>query len=152
MALSRMYEAVLGWTLRFRWVVPILGLAILGATAFMFTQLQTGFMPEMDEGAFIIDFYTPAGSSLAESDRLVARIDEILKNTPEVASFSRRIGTELGFSITEANKGDYAVMLKTNRKRKMDDIIADVRSQIKAASPGLDVDLHQVLGLSLIHI
>jgi CzcA family heavy metal efflux pump len=144
-ALSRGYESALKLTLRYRWIVPVLGIGILGATFLMMGQLRTGFMPEMDEGAFILDFFTPPGSSLAESDRLVQRVDRILKATPEVESFSRRIGTELGFSITEANKGDYAVMLKTNRHKSMEEVIADVRAKVKEASPGLDPDLHQVL-------
>ncbi len=144
-ALARTYERVLRFTLRHRWVVPILGLGILAVTVLMMGQLKSGFMPEMDEGAFILDFYTPPGSSLAESDRLVQRVDAILKDTPEVDTFSRRIGTELGFSITEANKGDYAIMLKSNRKRGMDDVISDVRQRVHEASPGLGADLHQVL-------
>src|SRR5262249_27978274 len=102
--LIRLYEKVLRFSLRQRWAVPLVGVALIAATLFFAKQLGTGFMPEMDEGAFVLDYWTPPGTSLAESDRLLMQIEQILKETPEVAAFSRRTGTELGFAITEPNR------------------------------------------------
>jgi multidrug efflux pump subunit AcrB len=102
-------------------------------------------MPTMDEGAFVLDYWTPPGSSLQESDRLLRQVDGILAKTPEIGSFSRRTGTELGFAITEPNRGDYAVMLKPGSRRNIEDVMGEVREKIHADIPGLDVEFIQVL-------
>ena len=141
----RIYEGVLGGLLRAKWLVaPIIALTLLG-TWFVANKLQTGFMPAIDEGSFVLDYWSPPGSSLEESDRLLKKVDDILLSTPEVETFSRRTGTEMGFAITESNRGDYAIMLKPNRKRNIDQVIAEVRSKVQEQVGGLDVEFVQVL-------
>lgn len=140
-----LYERALRWGLRHRRIVMAGAAVIAIVTVIMGTRLGTGFMPTMDEGAFILDYWTPPGTSLAESDRLLRKIEAILKTTPEVKAYSRRTGTELGFAITEANRGDFAIMLKSSRKRNIDDIMDAVRDRIKVDAPGVDVDFVQVL-------
>lgn len=141
----KFYEKLLHFGLRHRWVLPVSALAIVGATVFFASKLGTGFMPTMDEGAFILDYWTPPGTSLAESDRLLKRIEAVLQETPEVGAFSRRTGTELGFAITEPNRGDFSVILKSQRKRTIDAIMDDIRDKVKDVAPGVDVDFVQVL-------
>ncbi len=103
-------------------------------------------LPEMDEGGFVIDYLTPAGSSLSETNRVVGHVERMLREIPEVESTSRRTGLELGLSaVTEANRGDILVKLKTKRSRDIEEIIADVRAEIKREEPALDVDFVQVL-------
>jgi multidrug efflux pump subunit AcrB len=100
----------------------------------------------MDEGGFILDYYTPPGSSLAESDRILQHLEEIVRSQPEVENTSRRTGLQLGLAaVTEANRGDFTVKLKKDRKRGIDDIISDIRSEIKKTEPGADVEFVQVL-------
>jgi multidrug efflux pump subunit AcrB len=100
----------------------------------------------MDEGGFVIDYIMPAGSSLAETNRVIAHIEQMLREVPEVESTSRRTGLQLGLAaVTEANTGDIVVKLKAKRSRAIDDIIGDVRSDIKAQEPALDVEFIQVL-------
>ncbi len=140
-----LYEWVLRRSLRARWLMVPAVIAILGLTFWFGSHLQTGFMPTMDEGAFILDYLTPPGTTLAESDRLLKKIEAVLKETPEVAGYSRRTGTELGFAITEPNKGDFAVILKPNRKRGIEEVIADVRKRVGEDAPGVDVDFSQIL-------
>lgn len=144
-AILRGYERTLRSLLRRNWLVVPIVAATVGLTVFFATRLDTGFMPSMDEGAFVLDYQTPPGTSLAESDRLLRKVDAILLATPEVASFSRRTGTELGFAITEPNRGDYAVMLKKGHRRPIDDVIADVRAKVEDLGPGLDAEFIQVL-------
>lgn len=141
----RFYTKTLQFGLRHRWLLPTSIGVILLVTLSLGRQLGTGFMPAMDEGAFVLDYWTPPGTSLAESNRLIFRIEEILKETPEVASFSRRLGTELGFAITEPNRGDFAVTLKPNRKRNIEAVIEEVRGKVAEAAPGVDADFIQVL-------
>src|SRR5205085_7130752 len=102
-----------------------------------------GFMPPMDEGAFVLDYWTPPGTSLAESDRLLHQIENILKETPELRSFSRRTGTELGFFITEPNRGDFAVTLKPGRRRNIEAVMDELRDKISETVPGVEIDFVQ---------
>ncbi|MGB9463473.1 MAG: efflux RND transporter permease subunit [Candidatus Acidiferrum sp.] len=111
-----------------------------------YKSLETALLPEMDEGGFILDYYTPPGSSLAESDRILQHIEQILRATPEVENTSRRTGLQLGLAaVTEANRGDFTVRLKRDRKRGIDEVIEDVRGQIKESEPVADVEFVQVL-------
>ena len=144
-AVLRGYERVLKALLRRKWVVVPLVAATVAATAFFATRLETGFMPTMDEGAFVLDYRTPPGTSLAESDRLLRGVDKILLATPDIATFSRRTGTELGFAITEPNRGDYAVMLKEHGRRPIETVIEEVRGKVAELGPGLNPEFIQVL-------
>jgi CzcA family heavy metal efflux pump len=103
-------------------------------------------LPAMDEGGFILDYITPAGSSLAETNRVVSHVEQILRSAPEVESTSRRTGMQLGLAaVTEANTGDISVKLKADRSRSIDEVIADVREKITQQEPALDVEFIQVL-------
>ncbi len=103
-------------------------------------------LPEMDEGGFVVDYLTPAGTSLTETNRIVGHVEQMLREVPEVESTSRRTGLELGLSaVTEANRGDILVKLKAKRSRAIDDIIADLRADIKQQEPALDIEFVQVL-------
>jgi multidrug efflux pump subunit AcrB len=103
-------------------------------------------LPEMDEGGFVIDYIMPAGSSLAETNRAVGHVEQILRETPEVESTSRRTGLQLGLAaVTEANTGDVLVKLKAKRDRDVEEIMAELREKIKQQEPALDLDFIQVL-------
>ena len=103
-------------------------------------------LPEMDEGGFVLDYLMPAGSSLTETNRVVGHVEQMLREVPEVESTSRRTGLQLGLSaVTEANRGDILVKLKAKRSRDIEEIIADVRADIKQQEPALDIEFVQVL-------
>jgi CzcA family heavy metal efflux pump len=111
-----------------------------------YEALDTDLLPAMDEGGFILDYFTPSGSSLAESDRILQHVEEIVRSQPEVESTSRRTGLQLGLAaVTEANRGDFTVKLKRDRKRSIDEIISDIRSEIEQTEPGAKADFVQVL-------
>ncbi len=113
---------------------------------FSYKALGTDLLPHMDEGGFILDYVTPPGSSLQETNRMVSHMEQIVRTLPEVESTSRRTGLQLGLAaVTEANTGDISVKLKDQRSRTVDEIIADVRAKVTAAEPAVDVDFHQVL-------
>src|SRR6185503_2417103 len=107
----------------------------------------TGFLPEMDEGSFIFDYWTPGGTALAETDRQLHIIEDILRKTPEVTGTARRTGAELGLFATEQNTGDIAVRLKplSQRSSSSFEIIDDVRTRINAAVPRLHIEFVQIL-------
>ena len=128
-----------------RWLS--LGAVVLVVLSFAAYQLLgSDLLPEMDEGGFIVDYLTPAGSSLQETNRVISHIEQILHEIPEVESTSRRTGLQLGLAaVTEANTGDISVKLKSKRSRAIDDIMAEVRDKVKAQEPSADVDLKQQL-------
>ncbi len=100
-----------------------------------YKALGSDLLPEMDEGGFILDYFTPSGSSLAESDRILQHIEEIVRSQPEVENTSRRTGLQLGLAaVTEANRGDFTVKLKSDRKRDIDEVISDIRSENPAVA------------------
>ncbi len=100
----------------------------------------------MDEGGFILDYFTPPGSSLAESNRILLRLEEVLHSKKEVENTSRRTGLQLGpAAVTEANNGDFTVKLKKDRDRGIDEVIADIRSEIEEGEPGTKVEFIQLL-------
>ncbi len=108
--------------------------------------LGSDLLPEMDEGGFILDYWTPPGSSLAESDRILQHMEEIVRSQPEVENTSRRTGLQLGLAaVTEANRGDFTVKLKRDRKRDIDEVISDIRSEIEQTEPAAKVEFIQVL-------
>jgi multidrug efflux pump subunit AcrB len=120
------------------------GLVALSYLCYTFSG--SDLLPEMDEGGFVIDYIMPAGSSLAETNRVVNHVEQMLRELPEVESTSRRTGLQLGLAaVTEANSGDILVKLKAKRDRAIDEIMADVRADIKREEPALDVDFIQVL-------
>lgn len=108
--------------------------------------LQTGFLPEMDEGAIVLDYKSPAGTSLDETDRMLRDVEKLLKTVPDIQSYSRRTGTQMGFFITEPNKGDYLIQLKKARSRTTGEVIDDIRKKVEASQPALAVDFGQVIG------
>ncbi|HEX4851510.1 MAG TPA: efflux RND transporter permease subunit, partial [Puia sp.] len=138
-----------------RWVAffirrPWLSLIIMGGFAFaifwILPRLETGFLPEMDEGTIVLDYSSPPGTSLQETDRILHQVEKIIIATPEVASYSRRTGAELGFFVTEPNRGDYLIELKKDRKKTTEEVIADIRKQVESTQPALRVDFGQEIG------
>jgi len=144
--LFRPYASLLRFALEHRLVMALFALVLIGASYFCFSQLGQDLLPAMDEGGFIVDYVMPAGSSLADTNRVITRVEKILRDTPEVESTSRRTGLQLGvFAVTEPNIGDILVKLKRNRKRSADEVVADVRSKIKQAEPVLDLEFPALL-------
>jgi multidrug efflux pump subunit AcrB len=124
----------------------IFSAALIVVSYVCYTFSGSDLLPEMDEGGFTIDYIMPAGSSLAETNRVVRHVEQMLREMPEVESTSRRTGLQLGLAaVTEANTGDILVKLKAKRDRSIEEIMADVRAEIKKEEPALDIDLIQVL-------
>jgi CzcA family heavy metal efflux pump len=142
----QLHKRALDWALaKPLWVGAACLLLVVGTWA-GYQALGSDLLPEMDEGGFILDYIMPAGSSLSETNRVLEHVERILHDTPEVESTSRRTGMQMGLaSVTEANTGDFTVKLKAKRSRAIDDVMADVRAQIRATEPELDIEFTQVL-------
>ncbi len=128
-----------------KWMAAF-ALVVIAVSITAFLSLGTDLLPEMDEGGFIVDYLSPAGSSLQETNRMVGHVEQMLSEIPEVESTSRRTGLELGLAaVTEVNRGDIAVKLKRNRSRAGEEIIAELRAKVEQEEPGLEVEYVQVL-------
>ncbi len=140
------YERWLRFALeRPKWIAVFSALLVV-ASFICYKALGSDLLPAMDEGGFVLDYITPAGTSLEETNRMVAHIGEMIHEIPEVQGYSRRTGLQLGLAaVTEANTGDFAVILKTKRSRGVDEIMADLRTRIKQEEPAVDVEFVQVL-------
>jgi len=146
-SLRRLLARWLGAALRHVWATAGVGVFLLVLTGLLFRALPTGFMPQMDEGAFILDYYMPDGTSLAETDRQCRIVERILMAQPEVDAYSRRTGMELGFFATEQNLGDMAVKLKPRfqRKRSITEVISAVREECARQVPGMRTEFPLII-------
>jgi CzcA family heavy metal efflux pump len=144
---NRVYERAVRWSLKHRAIVATAALGCVIVGVVLFTQLETGFLPEMDEGGYVLDYLTPPGTSLAETNILVQKVEQRIAAMPETASFSRRTGAEMGLYATQQNRGDILVKMKlrSQRKRSTQEVMEDMRSQIAENIPGLDVEFTQIL-------
>jgi multidrug efflux pump subunit AcrB len=140
------YERSLRWALEHPLWLGGLCAVLIVASYFCYKALGSDLLPAMDEGGFVLDYITPAGSSLQETDRVVTHLEKIIRAIPEVESTSRRTGEQLGLAaVTEANTGDIEVKLKEKRSRGIDDIISEVRARVRKEEPAVDPDFIQVL-------
>ncbi|MDB5231511.1 MAG: efflux transporter permease subunit [Chitinophagaceae bacterium] len=131
----------------FRPYISIIIMALFGLLIYLILpRLQTGFLPEMDEGSIVLDYDSPPGTSLEETNRLLNEIDKILHTIPEISAYSRRTGTQMGFFITEPSRGDYLIQLKKKRDRSTEEVISEIRQKIESTQPALRVDFGQVIG------
>ena len=141
------YEWLLGRALDNRAAVMVVCAAVLAVSYLVYRNLGSEFLPEFDEGAFVLDYFTPPGTSLTETDRILKHVEQMLTDTPEVESYSRRTGLQLGLFITEPNTGDFLVKLKPGRKRTTEEVKDDLRMEIASKEPGLSrVELPGILG------
>ena len=144
-AIIRRYESVLSIALDKKWIVGLTIVLVLAGSYLLYRTLGSEFLPEFDESAFILDYIAPAGSSLAETNRMLQDVEELLLKTPEIESYSRRTGLEMGLFVTEPNTGDFAVKLKPGHKRSTEEVISELRDQIKESQPALDVEFVGIL-------
>jgi CzcA family heavy metal efflux pump len=144
--LLHLHERALDWSFRRPLALAVVCFVLMVAGYFSYRGLGSDLLPEMDEGAFVLDYFTPAGTSLTETNRILGHVDKILRGIPEVLITSRRTGLQMGLAaVTEANTGDFTVRLRQDRSRAIDEVIADARAQIHAAEPSLDMEFTQIL-------
>jgi len=125
--------------------VAIAGIVMVVLGYLAWQNVPSGFMPKMDEGGFVLDYKAQSGAALEDTDKLLQRVEKIISATPEVVSYSRRTGVQLGGGLTEADEGDYFVRLKGGSRRGIDAVMADIRGKIAADVPGLEVELIQLM-------
>jgi multidrug efflux pump subunit AcrB len=146
-AIERAYVASLPAFLRRPSLVLIALLILAAAGYFTFMRVGSGFLPAADEGGFVVDYFAPAGSSLETTDARARKVEAILSQTKEIATFVRRTGTEMGMFATQQSRGDILVRLvpRAERDRSADEIIDDLRDKLTAAVPDSEIEFVQLL-------
>jgi len=139
------YQNVLQRGLQRPLLILLLVLPLLLVGGLAYTRVGTGFMPQMDEGGFILDYLSKPGTSLEETDRLLRQVETIIRANPNVDTYSRRTGLQLGGGLTEANQGDFFVRLKSGSRPSTEEVMTQVRTEVEQKVPGLDIDLSQLM-------
>ncbi len=138
-----------------KWIHTVLGKPIIGIGFLVIcllvlvivpSRLPSGFLPEMDEGSIVLDYNSPAGTTLEETDRMLQIVNGILDTQPEVEAYSARLGTQMGFFITEPNSGDYLIKLKSKRSKTTTEVSDEIRQRVEEVLPQLTIDFGQVIG------
>jgi CzcA family heavy metal efflux pump len=143
--LTARYEIALHWSLFHPRMILLASLVILAGMVGVYFQLGSGFLPEMDEGAFVLDYRMPSGTSLQETDRVLRHIEQFIKETPEIESYSRRTGARLALAIAEPNTGDFLIKLKKERKRGLEEVTAELRRKIVSSEPAIEAEFPHIL-------
>ena len=141
----RLYERAVRPALRWPWLTLGSCCLVVVAGVLLYGRLDSEFLPPMDEGGFVIDYVTPPGTSLAETDHQLKKAEAILRSVPEVESYSRRTGARLALAIAEPNTGDFLVKLERGRSRTTDEVIATLRSRLNAELPGIEWEFPGIL-------
>ncbi|MHB1950868.1 MAG: efflux RND transporter permease subunit, partial [Acidiferrobacteraceae bacterium] len=143
--LHRSYARIMDFSLSRTWIVAatVVPLAVCGWLAYRATG--SGFLPSMDEGGFILDYVARPGTSLAETERLLRRVEGILNRTPYVADYSLRTGLQLGGGITHPNEGDFFVRMKPFPRPPIQKVMENVRLRVEREVPGLSIEMDQLM-------
>jgi CzcA family heavy metal efflux pump len=141
----RLYEVVVRGALRHSGLTLVACGGVLVLGWFVYLQLDSEFLPPMDEGGFVIDYVAPFGTSLTETDRQLLQAEAILTTTPEVESYSRRTGARLALAIAEPNTGDFLVKLRDDRQRSTEEVISELRRKFLVAVPAMEWEFPGIL-------
>jgi CzcA family heavy metal efflux pump len=137
------------WFFKKPWYAIGFVVLLIASSALLINNLQTGFLPELDEGSIVLDYIAPTGTTLEASDAILREVDKVVLNHPDVETYMRRTGTNMisGISmasgITPPNYGDYLIQLKPGVKKKTEDVIAEIREKAVAVAPALEIEFGQ---------
>jgi HAE1 family hydrophobic/amphiphilic exporter-1 len=128
------YRILLAWSLRHRVVTIVIALVGFLASFGLIPFVGTEFIPLRDEAQFFVDFEVAPGTSLRETERIVAGVEQLIRQLPEVTG----IYTSIGSNQRPVNEGTMTVKLtpKTERERHVFALVSDVRERLKSV-PGL---------------
>ena len=137
----RLYDRSARWALKHAGLTVLACALILMGAIFVYRQLETGFLPNFDEGGFNIDFTALPGTSLAETSRVLDQAERIIRKNPNVAGYSRQLGAQLGPFLNEPYKGSYLIKLKADRRDTTDEVMAEIRHQLDRRFPMVRWDI-----------
>ncbi len=127
------------------WFVSGMVVVLASAGCLGYQRVESGFMPKMDEGGFILDYRAKSGAALTATDALLRQAEAIIRATPEVVGYSRRTGVQLGGGLTEADEGDFFIRLKDGPRRGIEEVMGEIRGKLEGTVPGLSIETLQLM-------
>jgi cobalt-zinc-cadmium resistance protein CzcA len=147
--IKKVYAPVLDACMRRAGLVRVLSLAVTLPALVLAFFVGSDFMPQLDEGAFLLQTMLPAEASLDEVDRLNHRAEEILRDVPEVEDVVRRTGrAERTEDPMPHTVSDVLVVLKPGRSRSLEEIEEDMRERLELV-PGVAILFTTPLGMRI---
>lgn len=125
------------------WIAIAFTLLLIGGGWLASSKLQSGFLPDLDEGTIVLDYHSPSGTDIEETDRLCRQMEKIIMSNPDVATYSRRTALGMSFKTQPSNYGDYLIELKQNRKKSTPEVISELRATISRQVPAMTIDFGQ---------
>jgi HAE1 family hydrophobic/amphiphilic exporter-1 len=103
LAMDQAYRRLIKVSLRHRRIVILIASLIVLASGFIFVQIDKGFMPEEDEGRFIVAVKTPLGSSIEYTESRIRAVEAIFSDYPEIRGSFATIGQDQARQVSQAN-------------------------------------------------
>ena len=128
--MDHIYSHILAWTLNHRWKVMLLTVIVVVGSSFFFGKVQKEFIPDSDEGRFLISFRTPLGSSIEYTNSRLEKMEAVLQRYDvQIASYFSTIGVG---AQGQVNKGTVSIRLKDRRERSMSqqELIRAIRAEL----------------------
>jgi cobalt-zinc-cadmium resistance protein CzcA len=135
--------AWLTWLYRKPWVAVVFVLVLLSGGWLASTQMETGFLPDLDEGTIVLDYHSPSGTDIEETDRLCRQMETIIMANPNVETYSRRTALGMSFITAPCNYGDYLIQLKKGCKLSTPEVISQLRKDISVKVPVMTIEFGQ---------
>src|SRR5574344_1080917 len=133
----------LTWLYRKPWMAVSFVIVVVGLGYLSSTQMQTGFLPDLDEGSIVLDYHSPSGTDIEETDRLCRRMEKIIMSNPNVETYSRRTALGMSFITAPSNYGDYLIQLKKDRNLSTPEVISQLRKSVSAKVPVMTIEFGQ---------
>jgi cobalt-zinc-cadmium resistance protein CzcA len=147
--LKAVYTPALTFCMRHAGLTRVLSLGLTVPVTILALNLGSDFMPELDEGALLLQTVLPAEASLEEVDRQNHRVEDVLRSFPEVVDVVRRTGrSERTEDPMPHTLSDVLVVLKPERSRSLDELVDDMRERVSGV-PGVSVLFTTPLGMRI---
>lgn len=135
--LVSVYGAVAAWLIRRPVSAALLFLLFSAVALMLFWRWPTSFIPEEDQGYFVVSVQLPPASSLQRTEAVSARVGELLAAYPEVVAYTAINGFSMIAGGENSNTATFFVILENWNLRKgkgksVFDIIADFNRRVQS--------------------
>ncbi|MCP4996240.1 MAG: efflux RND transporter permease subunit [Gammaproteobacteria bacterium] len=152
----RLFRRLVGWSVRWRWLVIVFTLGIFAASLFGFKYVDQNFFPTSNRPELIVDLWLPQGASFVAAEARSKQLEELLDKDPEISSYTGYIGggsprfyLPLGQELRHKNLAQYVVLttgptardgVKERLKQATDLLFPDLRVRIQPLFNGPPVN------------
>lgn len=145
--LNTLYRYMLGWGLRHRRATVLIAVLVFSASLALMPVVGAEFLPAADQGWIVIKLKMPNGTSLMETDRVVAKIEEEISRLPEVETIFTLVGAgsqraQGGFGGTEPDRATFDLtLIDRDRRERNAEQVAEVLRQRLGEIPGASIEV-----------